>query len=55
MLLKTGEVVGYGTPSEVLTESNLRSVYETEIYVGKNPVTGQLTILPAHIPRMTPQ
>ncbi|HEY2485536.1 MAG TPA: ABC transporter ATP-binding protein [Candidatus Binataceae bacterium] len=55
MLLKAGEVVGYGTPSEVLTESNLRSVYETEIYVGKNPVTGQLTILPAHIPRMTPQ
>jgi iron complex transport system ATP-binding protein len=55
LLLKAGEVVGYGTPSEVLTESNLRSVYETEIYVGKNPVTGQLTILPAHTPRTAPQ
>ena len=55
MLLKAGEVVGYGTPSEVLTESNLRSVYETEIYVGKNPLTGQLTILPALTPRGTSQ
>jgi ABC-type cobalamin/Fe3+-siderophores transport system ATPase subunit len=55
MLLKAGEVVGYGTPPEVLTESNLKSVYETEIYVGKNPVTGQLTILPAHTSRATPR
>ena len=51
LLLKAGGVVDYGTPSEVLTESNLRSVYETEIYVGKNPVSDQLTILPAHISR----
>ena len=51
MLLKAGEVVGYGSPAEVLTESNLRSVYETEIYVGTNPTTGQLTILPSLTPR----
>jgi iron complex transport system ATP-binding protein len=55
MLLKAGEVIGYGTPPEVLTESNLRSVYEIEIYVGKNPVTGQLTILPAHTRRPAAQ
>ena len=48
MLLKAGQVVGYGSPAEVLTESNLRSVYETEIRVGKDPVTSQLTILPLH-------
>lgn len=47
ILLKNGEVVGYGAPVDVLTESNLKSVYETEIFVGKNPVTGQLTILPS--------
>jgi iron complex transport system ATP-binding protein len=50
MLLKAGAVVGYGSPADVLTESNLSSVYETEIYVGRNPVTGQLTILPLHNP-----
>lgn len=54
MLLKNGEVVGYGAPVDVLTESNLESVYETEIYVGKNPVTGQLTILPSHIANPNP-
>ena len=48
MLLKAGQVVGYGSPAEVLTETNLRSVYETEIRVGKDPVTSQLTILPLH-------
>ena len=55
LLLKAGEVVSYGTPAEVLTESNLKWVYETEIYVGQNPVTGQLTVLPAHAPRTISQ
>jgi len=48
MLLKSGEIVGYGPPADVLTESNLRSVYETEIRVGKDPITSQLMILPLH-------
>jgi iron complex transport system ATP-binding protein len=51
MLLKEGQAVGYGTPAEVLTAENLRRVYETEIYVGKNPATGALAILPATNPR----
>jgi iron complex transport system ATP-binding protein len=50
MLLKAGEVVGHGAPAEVLTENNLRSVYETEIRVGKDPITSQLMILPLHHP-----
>ncbi len=48
MLLKEGSVVGCGKPAEVLTEDNLKHVYETEIYVGKNPATGTIAILPAH-------
>jgi len=48
MLLKEGEVIGCGPPAEVLTEANLKHVYETGIYVGTNPVTGRLAILPAH-------
>jgi len=46
-------VIGYGAPAEVLTESTLRSVYETDIHVARNPITGQLTILPAHALRPT--
>jgi ABC-type hemin transport system ATPase subunit len=34
-------------PLLVLTEENLRRVYETEVYVGRNPETGALAILPA--------
>jgi iron complex transport system ATP-binding protein len=46
MLLKDGAVVGSGPPVEVLTAETLRDVYETEVYVGRNPDTGALTILP---------
>ncbi|MDB5107621.1 MAG: fecE, partial [Candidatus Binatus sp.] len=37
LLLKDGASVAYGSPTEVLTETNLRDVYETEVYVGRNP------------------
>jgi iron complex transport system ATP-binding protein len=47
MLLKDGVGVACGPPLEVLTEENLRRVYETEVYVGRNPETGALAILPA--------
>jgi iron complex transport system ATP-binding protein len=47
MLLKDGVAVACGPPLEVLTEENLRRVYETEVYVGRNPETGALAILPA--------
>jgi iron complex transport system ATP-binding protein len=47
LLMKDGAVAGYGTPQAVLTEENLRRVYETEVYVGRNPATGGLAILPA--------
>jgi iron complex transport system ATP-binding protein len=46
-LLKEGRVVGCGRPEEVLTRDNLRLVYETEIYVGRNPASGALAILSA--------
>jgi iron complex transport system ATP-binding protein len=46
LLLKEGRAMGYGTPPEVLTEENLRAVYETEVYVGRNPATGTPAVLP---------
>ena len=39
--------MGCGTPDQVLTQDNLRLVYETEVYVGRNPMTGAVAVLPA--------
>jgi iron complex transport system ATP-binding protein len=47
LLLSDGAAVAYGTPAEVLTTENLERVYDTEVYVGRNPSTGSLMILPA--------
>ncbi len=47
LLLSNGASVAYGTPAEVLTAENLQRVYETGVYVGRNPSTGGLMILPA--------
>jgi len=46
LLMKDGTAVATGTPEEVLTAGNLQSVYETDIYVGRNPATGALAVLP---------
>lgn len=46
LLMKDGEVVAYGGADSVLSEENLRRVYETQVYVGRNPATGTLAILP---------
>ncbi len=45
LLLKDGVAMGLGAPHEVLTEEKLRVVYETEVYVGRNPATGALAVL----------
>ncbi len=47
LLLKNGQAVSCGTPDQVLTQSNLREVYETQVYVGRNPMTGAVAVLPA--------
>jgi iron complex transport system ATP-binding protein len=46
LLMKDGAVAGYGTADAVFTVENLRAVYETEIYVGRNPANGAITVLP---------
>ncbi len=47
VLLKDGAAVACGRAEEVLTRDNLRLVYETDVYVGRNPATGAVAILPA--------
>lgn len=46
LLLKFGEVVACGAPREVMTESSLREVFETDLIVDDNPASGA--------PRVTP-
>ena len=47
LLLRDGEVAGYGNPEQVLTVENLARVYDTEVWVGRNPATGKTMIVPA--------
>jgi iron complex transport system ATP-binding protein len=46
LLMKNGATAGYGRPEEALTAERLSAVYDTEVYVGRNPATGALAILP---------
>jgi iron complex transport system ATP-binding protein len=40
LLLKSGEMVAVGNPEDVMTESLLRSVFETVLLVDENPASG---------------
>jgi len=47
VLLHQGSVFSAGVPSEVITEENIRRVYETKVLVEKNPLSGapRITLL----------
>jgi iron complex transport system ATP-binding protein len=45
-LLKAGRVFCLGAPEQVLTYTNVKAVYETEVYIGLNDITGKVHILP---------
>ena len=44
--LKAGRVVALGHPDEVLDYRTIREVYETDVYVHRNDLTGKLNVLP---------
>ena len=44
--LKAGRVVACGTPDAVLDYRTIREVYETDVYVHRNDLTGKLNVLP---------
>lgn len=46
VMMKDGKVHAVGGPEEVLTYQNVRDVFETDVYVDINTVTGTLNILP---------
>ena len=50
ILLRSGCIHCMGNPDEVIDESNIKEVYETNVIVDRNPVTGQprVTLLSSH-------
>jgi len=50
LLLRDGIIHGIGTPEEVITEPNIKEVYEANVMGDRNPVTGlpRVTLLASH-------
>ncbi len=50
ILLRNGHIHCMGTPDDVIAETNIKDVYETNVTVDRNPVTGQprVTLLSKH-------
>jgi iron complex transport system ATP-binding protein len=46
VLLHQGSIFSVGAPSEVITEENIRFVYETKVLVEKHPLSGAPRITP---------
>ena len=46
ILLKNGQVYKDGTPKEIITEANIREVYEANVVVQENAITGAPHIIP---------
>jgi iron complex transport system ATP-binding protein len=45
-LMKAGRLHGLGTPEEVITYASIREVFDTDVYVDINDLTGKLNVLP---------
>ncbi len=45
-MLKNGRIFALGSSAEVMTYANVRTVFETDVYVDLNDLTGKLNILP---------
>lgn len=45
-MMRSGRLVALGNPSEVLTPSNVRDVFDAEVQVLRDPATGAMHVLP---------
>ncbi len=50
MLLKDGKIFGFGKAEEVINRQNLRDVYHSDVFVGKNPITQKIYVSPVFDP-----
>jgi iron complex transport system ATP-binding protein len=46
MLLKEGRIFNFGTVPDVISRKNIKIVFGSEVFVGRNPVTGKLYVSP---------
>ena len=46
MLLKDGDIFSFGSVEKVITRANMMSVFNSDVYIGKNPFTGKLYVSP---------
>jgi len=53
ILMKNGRIHSLGSPEEVIVETNIKEVYETDVAVDQSPVTGRprITLLGSHLSR----
>jgi iron complex transport system ATP-binding protein len=45
-MLHGGRIFAQGAPDDVITYANVRTVFETDVYVDRNHLTGHLNVLP---------
>ncbi len=53
VLLDQGSVYAAGAPEDVITYASVREVYQTDVYVDMNDLTGKLNVLPLPRSRKT--
>jgi iron complex transport system ATP-binding protein len=56
-MLQRGRVFAPGAPDDVITYANVKTVFETDVYVDRNHLTGHLNVLPlprGHVPAVVP-
>jgi len=46
MLLKDGGIYSYGNVADVVNRANIMSVFNSDVYIGRNPFTGKLYVSP---------
>ncbi|HXC51098.1 MAG TPA: ABC transporter ATP-binding protein [Candidatus Limnocylindrales bacterium] len=45
-MIRDGRIFAYGAPDDVITYANVRAVFDTDVYVDRNHLTGHLNVLP---------
>src|SRR4030043_384429 len=46
MLLKEGRIFSFGSVEDIINRENIRNVFGSDVYIGRNPVTGNLYVSP---------
>ncbi len=52
MLLKEGSIFGFGSGEEIVNRANIRNIFGSDVFVGRNPVTGKLYVSPIFSPEI---